>query len=231
MGERTSGTLTQDQPEAVHDVDRDPLMFWAQIPAGLLDVADWDDHHSLHRAVMALFPAVLPGAEQERRAASKILFRLDETATGPVVLVQSLLAPTHLPPTAKVKAVHCGTAMTPGTPVKFRVAVNAVIRRRRPDGKHRDDPLPEDQVDEWLAGKLVGALTGVTILASARSIYGVDRNGLKKGLSVALQVDTLDGVGTVHDPNRLLELVVDGVGRAKAYGCGLLTLSPLRQQP
>lgn len=228
MGERPSGTLTEEQPGRVRDLGGDPLMFWTQIPALLLDVANWDDHRALHRAVMALFPAVLPGVEQERRAEAKILFRVDDTATGRVVLVQSMVAPTNLPPTAKVKAVHCGTAMAPGTSVRFRVAVNAVMRRRRPDGKHRDDPLPEGQVDGWLAGKLAGALTDVTILASTRSVYGVDRKGLKTGAPSALQVDVIDGVGQVHDADRLLELVVDGVGRAKAYGCGLLTVSPVR---
>jgi len=73
-----------------------------------------------------------------------------------------------------------------------------------------------------------GALTDVTILASTRTVYGVDRKGLKTGMGAALQVDTADGVGTVHDPDRLLELVVDGVGRAKAYGCGLLTVIPIQ---
>ena len=228
MGERASGTLTTDHPQGVRDVGGDPLMFWTQVPAGLLDIPDWDDQRALHRAVMALFPASLPGAEQERRAASKILFRVDETATGRVILIQSLVAPTHAPSSAKIKAVHCGTAMTTGIPVRFRVAVNAVMRCRRPDGKHRDAPLREDQVDGWLLGKLAGALTNVTVLNSTRSVYGADRKGLKKGLLTALQVDTTDGVGMVDDPERLLNLVVDGVGRAKAYGCGLLTVSPIR---
>src|ERR1035437_6615333 len=162
MGERASGTLTTDHPQGVRDVGGDPLMFWTQVPAGLLDIPDWDDQRALHRAVMALFPTSLPGAEQERRATSKILFRVDESATGRVLLIQSLVAPTHAPPATRIKAVHCGTAMTTGTPVRFRVAVNAVMRCRRPDGKHRDDPLPEDQLDGWLVGKLTGALTGVT---------------------------------------------------------------------
>jgi len=118
--------------------------------------------------------------------------------------------------------------MVSGTPVRFRVAVNAVMRCRRPDGKHRDAPLPEDQVDEWLGGKLTGALTDIAVLNSARTVYGADRKGLRKGSLNALQVDTIDGVGRVDDPDRLLSLVVDGVGRAKAYGCGLLTVSPIR---
>jgi len=220
--------LKLDGPGTLSDVGGGPLMFWSQVPAGLLDISDWGDPRALHRAVMSLFPSDLPGAAQERRATAKVLFRVDETATGRVVLVQSLVAPTQAPSTAKVKAVHCGTAMTTGTPVRFRVAANAVMRCRRPDGKHRDAPLPEDKVAEWLTGKLAGALADVVILNATRSVYGVDRKGSKKEAPAALQVDMIDGVGTVHDPDRLLEVVVDGVGRAKAYGCGLLTVSPIR---
>jgi CRISPR system Cascade subunit CasE len=228
MGERTPDTLTIDQPNTVRDLSGDPFMFWAQVPAGQLDVPDWDDPRGLHRAVMAMFPADLPGQVHERRATSKVLFRVDETTTGRVLLVQSLVAPTHTPPATKTKAVHRGTAMTAGTAVRFRVAVNAVMRCRRPDGKHRDAPVAPDQVDQWLVGKLTGALSEVTILACTRSVYGTDRKGLKKGNLSALQVDTIDGVATVDDPEQLMGLVVDGVGRAKAYGCGLLTVSPIR---
>ena len=228
MGERVSDTLTIEHSQGARDLSGDPYMFWAQVPAGLLVVPDWDDPRGLHQAVMAMFPADLPGAAQKRRATSKVLFRVDETATGRVVLVQSLVAPTRAPDATKIKTVHCGTAMTAGTAVRFRVAVNTVMRCRRADGKHRDAPVPPDQVDQWLVGKLTGALTEVMILACTRSVYGTDRKGLKKGSLSALQVDTIDGVATVDDPDRLMDMVVDGVGRAKAYGCGLLTVSPIR---
>lgn len=228
MGERASDTLTTENPARLNDVGGTPMMFWAQVPAGQLTVDNWDDPRSLHRAVMAMFPTDLPGPPDQRRASAKILFRLDETATGRVVLVQSFIAPSRAPTTTKVKAVHVGTALRPATPVRFRLAVNAVTRSRRPDGKHRDAPLPEDQVDQWVQSKLAGALSEVTILSSTRTVYGIDRHGLTKGTLTALQVDTLDGVGRVDDLDRLLELLLDGVGRAKAYGCGLLTISPIR---
>lgn len=43
---------------------------------------------------------------------------------------------------------------------------------------------------------------------------------------VSLSHARFDGVLEVVDPDRLRSALVDGVGRAKAYGCGLLTLAP-----
>jgi CRISPR system Cascade subunit CasE len=38
---------------------------------------------------------------------------------------------------------------------------------------------------------------------------------------------TYDGILTVTDPALLRRALCHGVGRAKAYGCGLLTLAPV----
>lgn len=44
---------------------------------------------------------------------------------------------------------------------------------------------------------------------------------------VTLVVAQYDGVLTVTDADRLRTALCDGIGPAKAYGCGLLTLAPL----
>jgi len=46
------------------------------------------------------------------------------------------------------------------------------------------------------------------------------------GPQVSLDVACFAGVLTVTDSERLKDVLVNGVGRAKAYGCGLLTLAP-----
>ena len=45
---------------------------------------------------------------------------------------------------------------------------------------------------------------------------------------VSLRVVTYEGVLEVVDPDLLRMTLVEGIGRAKAYGCGLMTLSPVR---
>ncbi|MGY4100756.1 type I-E CRISPR-associated protein Cas6/Cse3/CasE [Nocardia sp. R16R-3T] len=48
------------------------------------------------------------------------------------------------------------------------------------------------------------------------------------GHPVTLHPVTFEGRLEVSDPDRLTTALLDGVGPAKAYGCGLLTLAPLR---
>lgn len=77
--------------------------------------------------------------------------------------------------------------------------------------------VPVGEMEPWLISKVGQALAGIEILAHFR-----DKNasGPHK-----LVVDTIDAVATVADPLALTELRLQGVGRSKAYGCGLLTVA------
>ncbi|MEU9313452.1 type I-E CRISPR-associated protein Cas6/Cse3/CasE [Streptomyces sp. NPDC048256] len=52
-----------------------------------------------------------------------------------------------------------------------------------------------------------------------------------KGRTVTLVAVTFDGRLEVTDPDALRRTLTQGIGRAKAYGCGLITLAPLTQPP
>jgi CRISPR system Cascade subunit CasE len=45
---------------------------------------------------------------------------------------------------------------------------------------------------------------------------------------VELGVAVFEGALTVTDAGRFVAALSQGIGRAKAYGCGLLTVAPLR---
>lgn len=49
----------------------------------------------------------------------------------------------------------------------------------------------------------------------------------RKGSTVTLTSATYDGVLVVDDPDLLRRSLIEGIGRAKGYGFGLLTLVPL----
>lgn len=49
----------------------------------------------------------------------------------------------------------------------------------------------------------------------------------RRGATVTISKATYDGRLTVVDPEALRRALTDGVGPAKGYGCGLLTLAPL----
>jgi CRISPR system Cascade subunit CasE len=45
-----------------------------------------------------------------------------------------------------------------------------------------------------------------------------------------LQTATYDGRIQISAPDAARRALVEGAGRARAYGCGLLTLAPLRRE-
>ncbi|OCW59724.1 type I-E CRISPR-associated protein Cas6/Cse3/CasE [Trueperella bernardiae] len=191
----------------------------------------WDINDPVfrHRAVMALFPE-FEGTKP--RSTNNILFRLDLIpGQAPYFLVQSRVRPENLDGVdgLQIKEVEI-QQIAAGTPVRFRVAINAVRRK----GTGGVSPVPMEATDgevgvpEWLASKLESGLTNVTIVNHTRAVLGGDRRGKTPSATHVVQVDTIDGVAEVSSPEGLQELVLKGVGRAKSYGCGLLSVQPLR---
>ena len=71
---------------------------------------------------------------------------------------------------------------------------------------------------QWLLRKLgeAGEVETVSVLPHAPLYF---RKGNRGGKLVTA---TFDGVLSVKDPNRLTSLLENGIGHAKAFGCGLL---------
>lgn len=222
-----------------------PTVHWTQFPAAAItdrhgNPLDWLDHMAAHKAVSKLFPARLPGEPQARRAEAGVLYRLDIVDAVPTVLVQSLVPPELVPAGHRTITVP-GTALAGGVGqrVAFRLAVNPVVRTTR----HYEDAAKRtvahgsnvaggqatrtghrkqtarvvrpDEITEWVAAKVAPALGDIEIMSHRRD---KTRSGRHQ-----IAIDTIDGVATVTDPNALCRLRLTGVGRSKAYGCGLLT--------
>lgn len=108
----------------------------------------------------------------------------------------------------------------------FRLRANPVrsVREGRSRGK-RVPHVTVEQQQEWLmqrAGTLGVALDTHAPVVSSR---GDDVFQRGDG-TVSLRWVVFDGILTVDDPDRLRSALVQGVGPAKGYGCGLLTLAP-----
>ncbi|MBE4719512.1 hypothetical protein DAD99_15540 [Pseudarthrobacter sp. AB1] len=190
-----------------------------------------NDPAALHSTVMRLFGPV-EGASP--RAVAGVLFRVepaDQQRPG-VLLVRSGQAPT-----TSIEGMISREENDPpatGTPVAFRVAVNAVRRHSARVKAASTDPsalsaiVPRDDdpantgpaMTEWLAERLAGGLSEVQILNHDRRVVG-----RKTGRVV--QTDLVDGFAVVENTERLRELLASGVGRAKNYGCGLLTVKAI----
>lgn len=210
---------------------------------------DWTDHRAAHQAVSRLFAPRLPGAAGERRAEAGILYRLDVLAPGEpaVVLVQSLVPPELTPALSRSTEVsRRAWDLAPGDRVAVRLSVNPVRRTTRhyedaakakvlassnvsrPEGERGgQDPrdrrhtrqtaavVPAAESTEWLLQKLGSSLIEVEAVNHFRD---TSRSGLQK-----LVVDTFDLMATASDVGELERLRISGIGRAKSYGCGLLT--------
>ncbi|MGW5739646.1 type I-E CRISPR-associated protein Cas6/Cse3/CasE [Streptomyces sp. NPDC055261] len=66
-------------------------------------------------------------------------------------------------------------------------------------------------------------------LATVRGRRGPKDPAAKQRIQLART--QFDGTARVLDTDLLREKIAAGIGRGKAYGCGLLTLAPVRQQP
>lgn len=105
-----------------------------------------------------------------------------------------------------------------GLQVEFSLIGNATVCKA---GKRR--ALPEDKHEAW----------GHRMLADALNIHDMEcetltpSTGWRKGAKLTHHRVCYHGHGTVKNQANLERLMMGGVGRAKAYGCGLLVVNPL----
>lgn len=204
---------------------------WTSFPAHALPGTDWSDHWQAHRAVMRLFATDLPGPARARRAGGGVLYRLDAQPDGtPLILVQSQLPAELLPPDARTTTIPARAWEIPaGTLIALRIALNPVTRRTvKHEGERTGEAtatIPAAEVPVWLAEKLRSGLEIEEILNQTRSTTSHRRKGPATAPPLVV-VDTVDAIGTVTDQAEFTRMRSAGIGRAKSYGCGLLTAIP-----
>jgi len=143
--------------------------------------------------------------------------------------------------------------VTPDVTFAFRLTANPVQSSKRPvkptraqaEAAHRaprtSHRLGHRTVEHQMAWLLARAQSwGVRFPTSSAAAEDDDppadvrinarsRRSFQRGAKdsrVVLQMVTYEGHLVVEDCERLRHLLVSGIGRAKAYGCGLLTLAP-----
>jgi CRISPR system Cascade subunit CasE len=199
----------------------------------------------IHAAVLAGF---LPGAADRGR----VLWRLD--SDGPHSL--NLFVVSAEVPSFDALAEQAGWSSNPvwrtadygkflsnlavGQRWVFRLVANPVRAiRDGGDGASRGRRVPlikEADQREWLVARSQrlgfaipsGSSGGVNLMITKSERVRFDRHTDGVTRSVTVQSAQFDGVLEVTDPEVLRESLTKGVGGAKGYGCGLLTLAPLR---
>ncbi|MDN3355840.1 type I-E CRISPR-associated protein Cas6/Cse3/CasE [Actinomadura sp. DC4] len=194
--------------------------------------ADLRDAVNLHKRVMMLVPDDL-GAHA--RARTGVLFRLEEGRSGLSLLIQSQCRPEldRLPDgygTAAVKDIDpLLTRLRPGLPVHYRIAANASKRLAKADGNHKAKQvvaLSGSAADEWWSRKATEHGLALSSLLSTPMPTATGKAG--QGQRVSHSLTRFDGLAVITDAERLRAAIVEGIGRGKSYGCGLLSLAVAR---
>lgn len=208
--------------------------------------------YRMHAAVEAAFP---PGAVRSD-GEGRILWRLDQRVDEPQGLWLYLASPqkpdlTHLVEQAGWP-LHEGLWVTKdyapllerlenGQRWEFRLKANPV-RKVREDKGRRPRPGVEgtiqahvtvDQQIDWLLSRAAdhgfavpcGDAGEPMVVVSQRNRETFRRGNDEVTLSTAL----FDGVLEVIDADLVRTALCQGIGRAKGFGCGLLTLAPSRR--
>ena len=177
---------------------------------------DLGSPYEMHRTLWRAFP--------DRQ--SRVLFRVDadEGLSPPVVLVQSQVKPdwTALDDDSgsvldsACKEIALGLSV--GQLLRFRLRANPTVCR---DGRRLGLQTPADQL-AWLDRQVKRAGAETVSSSVTRSILQTTRRGPTPQVH---QVVDYDGVLRVLEPDLLVAAVESGIGKAKAYGCGLLALA------
>lgn len=128
-------------------------------------------------------------------------------------------------------------AIGEGTILDYEIRINATAvvtspsgRKRRTDvwdavfAANRNDPRsPHDVYTAYLKRKLEGMAEILDGRVTARGQVRARRPGARA--PIAFIAANLIGTLRVEDPAALMETIGDGIGRSKAFGCGLLCLS------
>lgn len=119
-------------------------------------------------------------------------------------------------------------ALSVGEKMRFKLTANPAVSVRTPEGARRlrVHTVPRYQLG-WLADK--AAPNGFSVDEAAVSPAGGEpaitlRRDQRKGGKSTLVRAEFNGVLTVTDSEAFANVLTSGIGRGKAFGCGLLTV-------
>ncbi|MCX4554283.1 type I-E CRISPR-associated protein Cas6/Cse3/CasE [Streptomyces sp. NBC_01500] len=194
----------------------------------------------MHRRLMSLFPQ---DAGNDPRARFGVLFRTEDTPAGPHVLIQS----THEPDLTQIPDGYGTTlarpldalldAIRPGLTVRYRCVASPV---RKPGATTRAlynlppvVALKGTAADEWWFRQADAAgLKSLTLTSHPMDTIQGQRKSDNPTATLQHIRHTrtqFDGTAAIIDPGLLRTKITEGIGRGKAYGCGLLSIAPARQ--
>ena len=196
------------------------------------------DPYQHHRMIWQLFPGEPREARRDDAEPRQgFLFRVEDNKPGQParVLVQSRQRPCPADGVVLLASREVEPQPSAGQRLAFLLTANPVktikdTQAEQKPGKTRDTcrvPLQkEDDQRAWLARKLNGAaeVEAVSVLPHQPLFFRRNRRDNRAGKLVTV---SFEGVLRVQDPALLVTLLENGIGPAKAFGCGLLLVRRL----
>lgn len=193
----------------------------------------------MHAAVLSSFP---PGSSTSDEG-GRVLWRIDQTRDTTALYIVSPAVPSleHLQEQAGWSQEQSWQTSdyTPmlnrvitGQKYAFRLTANPVHTVTVEDGRSRRlaHLTPEHQLrwlldrQEQLGVSLVDSDDNPTATSTRSTRMVFNRNKRR----VTIQQVTFDGILEVTAAENLRTVLTAGIGKARGYGCGLLTLAPVR---
>lgn len=196
---------------------------------------------AMHAAVLSSFAPDVPTETEEGR----VLWRVDRAADRAVRLyVVSPGAPdmTHLieqagwPTQAAWETRDYSpflSRITVGQQWAFRITANPVRTVTEAGVGKRRGHVTAAQQQEWLLDR--AETSGFSVPSAATGDHDLlvssrDNRSFRRGdTNVTLTTARFDGRLEVVSAEKLRRVLAHGLGRAKGYGCGLLTLAPVQR--
>lgn len=119
--------------------------------------------------------------------------------------------------------------LRPGLPVHYRIAANPSKRLAKADAQHKAKQvvaLSGTAADEWWSRKATEHGLALSSLLATPMPSASGKVG--QGHSVRHSLTRFDGLAVITDAERLRAAVLEGIGRGKSHGCGLLSLAFVR---
>lgn len=192
--------------------------------------------YQLHKAIYFAFP------NKDEGGTGRILYRMDINKNNNItLLVQSEKKPEWdsaelmsncLLETPSVKSVSL--SFRENQSLYFRLRANPVAKRATPDNPQtrRMGLLREQDQIAWLERKAVkGGFKIVNCRAMPEGIVKSDNNENTSGKSkkISHYAVLFEGILKVTEPELFLQSISNGIGPAKGFGFGLLSVAPLKE--
>jgi CRISPR system Cascade subunit CasE len=189
----------------------------------------------MHRTLSKAF-----GAEREVWEAARMLFRVDEINGKPTVIVQSKIRPDwsylnvldgYLAEYPAVKDYD--PLIHPGQVLRFRLRANPTKKIAKVDAEGnitsaRVGLFGEEKQMGWLRRK--AGENGFELIEDKCEIVAIGNFDSKKsGISGKIRHlgVTFEGILRVTEPEKFKRALANGIGSAKGFGFGLLSVAPV----